>query len=34
VKRRSEIVDAKVDLDDALYYVVMHDPEGSEFCVG
>jgi len=22
------------DLDDPVYYVVMHDPEGNEFCVG
>jgi len=21
------------DLDDPVYYVVMHDPEGNEFCV-
>jgi hypothetical protein len=21
------------DLEDAIYYVVMHDPEGNEFCV-
>ena len=22
------------DPDDPIYYVVMHDPEGNEFCVG
>jgi hypothetical protein len=22
------------DLGDPIYYVVMHDPEGNEFCIG
>jgi hypothetical protein len=31
VERRTREVD---DLEDPIYYVVMHDPEGNEFCVG
>jgi Glyoxalase-like domain len=30
VKRRTH----DDDLDDPSYFVVMHDPEGNEFCVG